>query len=255
MHDPLLTFLRDPRLANHAVGPAPAWLWTADGTRVLWANAAGTAVLGAGNPHALAERRLSTTHPRASEVVRLSGTLPHGGGSRLERLRSIGALGRTVICACSRFALANGTPAILVAANEPVGPALSLAERVARLFAGSEASVAAFAADGALLHATPGAAARLGDATSLADLGAEPLAAEARANGHTSGDSVIGPLTLERIGNAATAVLVAVFTDERLVTSEGDSPPAELEETPPTPDPSPPHFVRGEGNRESGASG
>jgi len=88
MHaDPLLTFLRDPRLGNHAVGATPAWLWTADGTRVLWANAAGAAVLGAAHLRALAERRMSPTHPLASQVVRLAGTLPHGDASRLERLR------------------------------------------------------------------------------------------------------------------------------------------------------------------------
>jgi PAS domain S-box-containing protein len=176
MHsDPLLTFLRDPRLANHAFAAAPVWLWAADATRVLWANAAGAAVLGAANPQALAERRLSAAHPLASQVARLAGTLPHGGASRLERLRGIGALGRTVACACSRFALANGMPAILIAANETVGPALPLVERVARLFVGSETPLAAFDADGALLHATPTAAARLGEAQSLAALEAEGI--------------------------------------------------------------------------------
>jgi PAS domain S-box-containing protein len=222
MHsDPLLTFLRDPRLATHAVSAAPVWLWAADGTRVLWANAAGAAVLGAATPHALAERRMSAAHPLASHVVRLAGTLPHGGASRLERLRGIGALGRTVVCACSRFALPNGMPAILIAANETVGPALPLAQRVARLFAGCECAVAAFTADGALLHATPAAAARLGAATSLAALGAEPLAAAARANGHASGDSAVGPLALEPLGSGGTGVLVAIFSNTQPV----ESPP------------------------------
>jgi PAS domain S-box-containing protein len=224
MHpDPLLTFLRDPRLANHAVAAAPAWLWAADGTRVLWANAAGAAVLSAANPHALAERRMSPAHPLASQVVRLAGTLPHGGATRLERLRGIGALGRTIVCACARFALANGMPAILIAANETIGPALPLADRVARLFGGSEAPVAAFAADGALLHATPAAAARLGEATSLAALAAEPVVAQAQANGQASGESAVGPLTLEHIGGGD--VLVAIFSTAR------------TSESPPHPDP------------------
>src|ERR1700741_133894 len=98
--DPLFTFLRDPRLANHAVSAAPAWLWAADGTRVLGGNGAGAAVLGAPNLHARAERRMPPTHPLAAQVVRLAGPLPHGEPSRLERLRGIGALGRTVVCAC-----------------------------------------------------------------------------------------------------------------------------------------------------------
>jgi PAS domain S-box-containing protein len=214
MHsDLLLTFLRDPRLANHAVGAAPAWLWAADGTRVLWANAAGATVLGAANPRALTERRMSAGHPLGSQVLRLAGTLPHGGASRLERLRGIGTLGRALVCVCSRFALSNGMPAILIAANETVGPALPLAQRMARLFAGSDAALAVFAADGALLHATPNAAARLGEAANLATLGAEAVGAAARANGHATGDSAVGPLTLERLGSTAEGVLIAILAD------------------------------------------
>src|SRR5262249_24708518 len=120
--DPLLTLLRDERLANHALTATPVWLWAADGTRMLWANAAGAVALGAASPHALAERRTSAAHPLASEVVRLAGTLPHGGAARLERLRGIGALGRTLVCACARLAPAHGMPAILLAAQEAFGP-------------------------------------------------------------------------------------------------------------------------------------
>jgi PAS domain S-box-containing protein len=211
--DPLLTFVRDVRLANHAASAAPVWLWAADGTRVLWANVAGAAVLGAVHPHALAERRMSASYPLACEAVRLAGTLPHGATMRLERLRGIGAPGRTVVCACARFALANGTPAILIAANETIGPELPLAERVTRLFAGSDAAVAVFAADGALLHATPAAAARLGEATSVETLGAEPVAADARTNGHASGESAVGPLTLQHFGGGGAGLLAAIFSD------------------------------------------
>lgn len=208
MHsDPLLTFLRDPRLANGAFAAAPVWLWAADATRVLWTNAAGAALLGAASPHALAERRMSAAHPLASQVERLTGTLPHGGAARLERLRDVGALGRPVACACSRFALANGIPAILITANETVGPAVPVAERVARYFAGSEAPIAAFDADGALLHATPAAAAHLGRTESLAALPAEGIAGA------------------ERIGAGAVSVLILTL------------PTAQAIESPPHPDP------------------
>ncbi|HYS48675.1 MAG TPA: histidine kinase dimerization/phospho-acceptor domain-containing protein, partial [Xanthobacteraceae bacterium] len=201
-------------MANHAAAAAPAWLWAADGTRVLWANAAGAALLGAANPSVLAERRMSATQPLAAQVMRLAGTLPHGGAPRLERLRGIGAgVGRTVACACSRFSLANGMPAILIAAAESVGPALPLAERMARLFAGCGAPVAAFLPDGTLVHATPIAAARLGAARNLTALGADQIAAQARNEGRASGDTAIGPATIERIGSGATAVLVVSFAD------------------------------------------
>ena len=39
----------DPRLALHATSPRPAWLWSIDGTRILWANAVGARVFGAAN--------------------------------------------------------------------------------------------------------------------------------------------------------------------------------------------------------------
>src|SRR5262249_10224518 len=121
----------DPRLANHAAAAAPAWLWAADGTRVLWANAAGAALLGAKTLAELSERRISTSQPLAAQVVRLAGTLPYGGATRLERMRGIGiSVGRAVACACTRLSLANGTPAVLIAAAETVGLALPLAERV-----------------------------------------------------------------------------------------------------------------------------
>src|SRR5260370_1093482 len=124
LSDRFLSYIRNARLANHALSAAPAWLWSADATRVLWANAAGAALLGAASPHALAERRMSATQPLAAQVLRLAGTLPHGGAPRLERLRGIGArVGRTVACACSRFALANGMPAILIPAAEALRPA------------------------------------------------------------------------------------------------------------------------------------
>src|SRR5260370_19777652 len=190
LSDRFLSYIRNARLANHALSAAPAWLWSADATRVLWANAAGAALLGAASPHALAERRMPASQPLAAQVVRLAGTLPHGGAPRLERLRGIGAgVGRTVACACSRFALENGMPAILIAAAETVGPALPLAPRVARLFAGCQAPVAAFAADRTLIHPAPAATTPPGGLASLAALAARNLAAQARRPGRPRGDA------------------------------------------------------------------
>ena len=41
-----LSLLRDGRLAPLATSALPAWLWRPDGTRIVWANAAGVAVFG-----------------------------------------------------------------------------------------------------------------------------------------------------------------------------------------------------------------
>jgi signal transduction histidine kinase/PAS domain-containing protein len=166
-----LALLRDPRLAALASSAWPAWVWAADGSRMLWANAVGAALFGAADVRDCAQRRFDGKNPTAAQIIRLAATLPSSGPLRLERLRGFGAsFGRALTCACSRLVI-DGQPAILIAAVEPAGPALSLAERVRRLFDDDE-PVAAFAADGALIYTTPAARrAGLGDASSLAALG------------------------------------------------------------------------------------
>ena len=52
-----LALWRDPRLAALAISASPAWLWSADATRILWANAAGSALFGAADVRVLAARR------------------------------------------------------------------------------------------------------------------------------------------------------------------------------------------------------
>ncbi|MGB6540393.1 MAG: hypothetical protein WBF03_05880, partial [Xanthobacteraceae bacterium] len=63
--------LRDPRLsaqlAECATGPSPAWLWSADGSRILWANAAGAAIFGAADTRECAWRRFAASEPAAAQ--------------------------------------------------------------------------------------------------------------------------------------------------------------------------------------------
>ena len=66
-----LAALRDPRLAAHATSAAPAWLWNADATRILWANAVGAAIFDATTPAALAERRFDPREQTAAQIARL----------------------------------------------------------------------------------------------------------------------------------------------------------------------------------------
>src|SRR3954468_2662981 len=79
----------DPRLAAHAAGPLPAWLWSTDGTRVLWANAAGAGVFG--GAAALAGKTFGPADPHRRQVAQLAGRLSPSGAVRLERLRGFGA--------------------------------------------------------------------------------------------------------------------------------------------------------------------
>jgi signal transduction histidine kinase len=184
-----LALLRDPRLAAPATSAWPAWLWSADASRILWANAAGAALFGAADTRDCVQRRFDINNPAAAQIVRLAATLPSAGPPRLERLRGFGlGFGRALTCACSRLVLADGKAAVLIAATEPAGPALSLAERVRRLF-GDDEPLAVFAADGALVHATAAARAQLGGANSLSALG-------------------ILESNLQRLGDGPTRVLV-----------------------------------------------
>ncbi len=210
-----LALLRDPRLAAPATSAWPAWLWSADASRMLWANAAGAALFGAADTRECVQRRFDSNNPAAAQIVRLAATLPSAGPPRLERLRGFGlgfglGFGRALTCACSRLVLSDGKAAVLIAATEPAGPALSLAERVRRLFADDEA-LAVFAADGALVHATAAARAQLGGANSLSALGIEVAVAKALDVGSVPArlqlQQKILEANLQRLGDGAARVL------------------------------------------------
>src|SRR5690348_12685304 len=122
-----LGYLRDPRFSAHAVAAAPVWLWSMDATRILWANAVGAAIFDANGPTALAERRFNAAHRVTPQIARIAASLPLDGIPRLERVSGFGTEStRTLPCGCSRIALLDGTPALLIVAAEAAGPALSL---------------------------------------------------------------------------------------------------------------------------------
>src|SRR3954452_10071535 len=204
--DTILALTRDARLSPFALSAIPAWLWTCDASRVLWANASGAAALGAATPAALTERIFHADEPVAADVARLAGSLTQSGAPRLERVRGIGS---NLVCTCSRVSLPDGAQAILVVASEPARPVLPLKERAARLFGASNEPLAVFSTEGALLYATG----ELEANTTLATLGADALKGEAIATGRASGASALGTLDLERIGGGSTTVLLATLVD------------------------------------------
>jgi PAS domain S-box-containing protein len=206
-----LSLLRNGRLAPVATSAFPAWLWSTDGTHIVWANATGAAIFGAPTSATIRSRQFRRDEPAAAQIARIAATLAPAASPRLERLRGFGAgVGRALTCACSHILLGDGTAALLVMALERAGPDLPLAERVARLLAGTLEPIAAFSADGQLLAATESARAQLRDATSLAAIGANGLIPQALANGHAVSDGC--PISLDRIGGDAATVLIAHFT-------------------------------------------
>ena len=124
--------ITDPRLTQLADAPTPAWLWSADGASILWANAAGRAALGITDPDAMTR---SLADPHARQVADLATRLPAGGATRLERMRGFGArLGGLTTCACSHLALPDGQAAVLLVslqpASAPAAPPLAASSAV-----------------------------------------------------------------------------------------------------------------------------
>ena len=163
-------FLRDARIVPHAAGNLPVWLWSADGGQILFANAVGAAIFGGDNVAAVLEKRFESAQIAATAIARLNPTLKHGAAPRLEKLRGFGAsFGRALLCQCSRVSL-GAHSGVLVIAAEPAGPNLSFNERVRRLIDGMDMPLAAFSADGTLIHANENAAPLLAGRTTLNEL-------------------------------------------------------------------------------------
>jgi len=223
-----LALLRHPRLAALATSAWPAWLWSADGSRMLWTNAVGAAIFGAATTAGCQPRRFAASDASAAQIIRLAATLPSGAQERLERLRGFGAgFGRALTCICSRIVLGDGTGAVLVAAAEPAGPALTLGERVRRLFADAAEAIAGFAPDGALIYANAAAQTRLAGVTRLSALGIETLAATALETGSASGTARLGEapfaVAATRLGADASRVVVVTLPGEPSVQQKTDA--------------------------------
>jgi PAS domain S-box-containing protein len=211
---PELAILRDPRLAAHALAPAPVWLWSPDADRILWANPAGAAIFEAASPREAALLRFDARHSASVQVARLSGTLPHGGAPRLERLRGFGAsIGATIVCLCSRVTLADNSAAILIASAERAGRALALPDRATRLLRDFGPAAAIFTGDGEIIAAQPAAIGRMGNQRDLVALGAEKLAREASLNDIAEGEIQAGHITMIKLGAGSTFALLVVFAE------------------------------------------
>jgi PAS domain S-box-containing protein len=121
--------LSDPRLAVHAASPVPAWLWSADGTRILWTNPAGARVFGADGAE-LESRNFGPADPHRRQIARLASRLPASGALRMERLPGFGvAPGMLGTCGCSRLDFPDGSHGVLIVAAELTGRVMPRAAR------------------------------------------------------------------------------------------------------------------------------
>ena len=201
----------DPRLAVHATSALPAWLWSIDGTRVLWANPVGARLFGAANSAALTKKLFGPADPHRRQVARLAGTLPLNGAARLERLRGFGApLGMLVTCGCARLDFADGSHGILVTAAESVGRTMPLPERLQRLVEGIDTPIAAFARDGTLVGASE-AAGPLPGFRNLSEAGLDDARSSALIQGRAETPIGTSHMVLQRVGRGADVGLVALI--------------------------------------------
>jgi PAS domain S-box-containing protein len=204
----------DPRLAVHATSPLPVWLWSIDGTRILWANPVGARLLGAANGATLAKKVFGPADPHRRQVAQLAGRLPADGATRLERLRGFGApLGTLLTCGCARLEFADGNHGILVAAAEAVGRPMPLVERLQRLVEGIDSPIAAFARDGMFVGASDAARPLLGF-RNLSEAGLDEARSDALKQGRVETPVGIGHMVLQRVGNGADIGLVALIAPD-----------------------------------------
>lgn len=201
----------DPRLSVHATSPLPAWLWSLDGSRVLWANAVGAKFFGAASAAALSQKTFGPADGHRRQVTRLARQLPASGAVRLERLRGFGAaLGRLMTCACARLSFADGREAVLVTAMDAGARTMPLVERLLRLVDGATVPMAAFAPDGLFIGASE-AARPLRGFRHLGEAGLEQARSDALATGRAELPIGFGKMVLQRVGTGADVGLVALI--------------------------------------------
>jgi PAS domain S-box-containing protein len=201
----------DPRLAVYATSALPVWLWSIDGTRILWANPVGAKLFGAANGAILGKKIFGPADSHRRQVAQLANRLPATGAIRLERLRGFGSsLGALVTCGCARLEFADGSHGILVASAEPVGRTMPLAERLQRLVEGIDTPIAAFARDGMFMGASDAARSLLGF-RNLTEAGLDGARSDALKQGRSETPVGIGHMVLQRVGTGADIGLVALI--------------------------------------------
>jgi PAS domain S-box-containing protein len=218
--------LTDPQLSVHATSALPAWLWSTDGTRILWANPVGARLFGAANSFSLASRTFGPADAHRRQVAQLAGRLPQNGAIRLERLRGFGApLGILMICGCARLDLTDGGHGVLIVAHT-TGRTMPLNERLQRLVEGFDIPIVAFARDGVLAGASDAALPLLGF-RDLTDAGLDAARGDALAQGRVVAPIGGGHMVLQRVGRGADVALVGLIAPNTAPTApiSLDAPP------------------------------
>lgn len=165
-----------PELAELALQPHPAWVFSKDGAHILWANAAGAAFFSARDVEALCNLTHLKVSPARSHIARVAATAPTER-PRMDRLRFDRGLRMIqLMCACTRLELAADQTAALIVCHDP---ALALNEpsllAFLKLAAGRNRSAFVIGDDGTELAAAGDVAARPAESPAAPASGAERL--------------------------------------------------------------------------------
>ncbi|MHA1554168.1 MAG: hypothetical protein ACTSU0_07135, partial [Alphaproteobacteria bacterium] len=239
-----------PPVGLHLLDPRPAFVTTADGRHIMWANAAAVGFFEQSKMDRLLNLTFSHLNPMVAQLARLSRQLPTDT-ARMEMLRvGRGTRLAPVTASCRRLNLPEGERAVLVVATAPDKSAsMSLAGRAERLsdMMGSRTClVSIMSADGRVLAAS-------GDSDGLVQVEQEIdsliegaaassdhlLTATLTVDGGSRPAGVAGFLE----GGAATyLVMIGPRESAPAIAAAGapasDEPPAQQDNAPPPPTPS-----------------
>ena len=210
---PLVELLADARIAGLVAVPTPALLIDPEG-KLLFANPAGLALLGAKTLQDAAARGLTALGPLAEAAKRFSENLAASGAPRLERLRLKGSL-QPAVFACSRIVFAGDWAAILFAGMDAGrGKPPSIVDAVQTLLDNEKDFFVLFDLDGHILHANAAASTLIRSAQTLADVDASAIAAfnKAREEGSSEAPFGVKRIAFRRIGTKAQSAILAIFS-------------------------------------------
>src|SRR5688572_22468123 len=133
----VLSFSALPEVGPLLLASDPAWVWSRDGSRILWANPAGGARLGAANLWTALRRRWLESHPLRREVKGLFRAAPEKG--TLARLRIVDDSRSLPVAARVRRIRAGEERGLLIVAIDGAGGRSSL-PALASFLSGNEVS-------------------------------------------------------------------------------------------------------------------
>jgi len=213
---PLAELLADARIAGLVAVPTPALLIDPEG-KLLFANPAGLALIGAKTLQDAAVRGDAALGPLAEAARRFSENLPAGGAPRLERLRLKGSL-QPAVFACSRILFTGDWPAILFAGMDAgKGKAPSIVDAAKALLDNEKDSFALFDLDGHLLYANVPASALVRSAQTLAEIDPGAIVAFDKAREKGLSEAPFGAMRVvfRRIGTKAQSAILAIFAEAK----------------------------------------